>query len=142
APPTTPCRATSAAQGRAPAASLPVSSRIFPRRTTRPKPTRSCRRPRRSSSSSAQREATAEPQDLRVRIDGPARMPPVMPRLENKVAIVTGAAGGIGEASARRFVEEGARVLLVDLDEKALREAAARIGSENVEIAAGDVSDE
>lgn len=65
-----------------------------------------------------------------------------MQRLKNKVAIVTGGAGGLGEATARRFVEEGARVLLADRDERGLREAAERIGSGDVEIAAGDVSDE
>jgi len=36
-------------------------------------------------------------------------------RLENKVAIVTGAAQGLGEASARRFAECGASVALVDI---------------------------
>ena len=36
-------------------------------------------------------------------------------RLEGKVAVITGAASGIGEASARRFVEEGCRVVLGDI---------------------------
>jgi NAD(P)-dependent dehydrogenase (short-subunit alcohol dehydrogenase family) len=65
-----------------------------------------------------------------------------MQRLDDKVAIITGGAGGIGEASARRFLADGARVLLTDLDERGLRDAAARLGSDRLEIASGDVSDE
>ena len=38
-------------------------------------------------------------------------------RLQDKVAIVTGAAAGIGEAIAARFAEEGARLVLNDIDE-------------------------
>ncbi|WP_019941303.1 SDR family NAD(P)-dependent oxidoreductase [Dyadobacter beijingensis] len=44
-----------------------------------------------------------------------------MARLENKVAIITGAAGGMGEAEARLFAAEGAKVLLTDIDGYALR---------------------
>ena len=40
---------------------------------------------------------------------------PPQPRLHGKVAIVTGAAMGLGEAIARRFAEEGARVACMDL---------------------------
>ncbi|MCA3807931.1 MAG: SDR family NAD(P)-dependent oxidoreductase, partial [Burkholderia sp.] len=36
-------------------------------------------------------------------------------RLEDKVAILTGAASGIGEAVAQRYLDEGARCVLVDL---------------------------
>lgn len=54
-----------------------------------------------------------------------------MSRLENKVAIITGGAGGIGLAAARRFTAEGASVLLVDRD-------AAALASAEREIAAGD----
>lgn len=42
-------------------------------------------------------------------------------RLENKVALITGGGGGIGRASARAFAREGARVVVVDLDEAAGR---------------------
>lgn len=40
-------------------------------------------------------------------------------RLENKVALITGAGGGIGRASARLFCAEGARVVVADIDESA-----------------------
>ena len=46
-------------------------------------------------------------------------------RLDQRIAIVTGAASGIGAATARRFVHEGARVLATDRDEVAL---AALVG--------------
>jgi len=44
-----------------------------------------------------------------------------MARLKDKVAIITGAAGGMGEAEARLFAAEGARVLLTDVDESRLK---------------------
>ena len=51
-----------------------------------------------------------------------------MGRLNGRVAVVTGAASGIGLATSKRFVAEGATVLMVDRDEDAVRKAAAEVG--------------
>lgn len=51
-----------------------------------------------------------------------------MQRLQNKTCVVTGAARGIGLAIARRFHDEGARVIVTDIDEAVGRAAAADIG--------------
>ena len=50
-------------------------------------------------------------------------------RLTGKVAVITGAASGIGEASAQRFVEEGARVVLCDVQDPLGEQVAGRLGS-------------
>jgi NAD(P)-dependent dehydrogenase (short-subunit alcohol dehydrogenase family) len=65
-----------------------------------------------------------------------------MQRLENKTAVITGGAGGIGKATAERFLREGASVLLVDLDEDNLKEAVKDLGEKNVYYTAADVSKE
>lgn len=56
-------------------------------------------------------------------------------RLKNKVAIVTGAARGIGRATAERLIEEGAKILICDIDEAQLMRAAAELGGEDRVIA-------
>jgi NAD(P)-dependent dehydrogenase (short-subunit alcohol dehydrogenase family) len=63
-----------------------------------------------------------------------------MDRLRDKTALITGAAGSIGAASARRFVAEGARVVLTDLDEDELRRLQGELGDAVAAIAA-DVTD-
>ena len=47
-----------------------------------------------------------------------------MQRLQDRVAVITGAASGIGLAAARRLAAEGARVVVADIDERAGKEAA------------------
>lgn len=61
--------------------------------------------------------------------------------MANKVALVTGATGGIGQACARKLVAQGAVVILVDLDRNRLDELARDIGGETLCLVA-DVSDE
>ncbi len=62
-----------------------------------------------------------------------------MPRLKGKVALVTGAARGIGEAIARAFIAEGATVLLTDIEAAAGAATAVRLGAKFQHL---DVRDE
>ncbi|MBR0764804.1 meso-butanediol dehydrogenase/(S,S)-butanediol dehydrogenase/diacetyl reductase [Bradyrhizobium japonicum] len=62
-------------------------------------------------------------------------------RFHGKVVIVTGAASGIGEATARRFVKEGAKVALVDRDKASLEKMANSLPADQVMVQAVDVSD-
>ena len=48
--------------------------------------------------------------------------------LENKVCIVTGAASGIGLAIAESFANDGAKVVMADINEEKLKSEAERIG--------------
>lgn len=63
-------------------------------------------------------------------------------RLQDKVAIITGAANGIGQATARRFAAEGASVALFDIDEEGLAEMREEIVEDGGRAAAvsGDVT--
>jgi 3alpha(or 20beta)-hydroxysteroid dehydrogenase len=60
-------------------------------------------------------------------------------RLDGKVALITGAARGQGAAAARRFAEEGARVMLTDVLDDQGKELAAELGAEYSHL---DVSSE
>ena len=63
-----------------------------------------------------------------------------MGRLDGKVAIVTGGASGIGLATGKLFAQEGAKVLLVDIQEEALKRAVEAFKNDGVSYVVADVS--
>ncbi len=62
-----------------------------------------------------------------------------MKRLQNKVAVITGGNSGIGLATAKAFIDEGAKVAIFGRDKKTLDEASASLG-ENAIAVQGDVT--
>jgi 3-hydroxybutyrate dehydrogenase len=64
-------------------------------------------------------------------------------KLESKVALITGAASGIGKEIARTFVEEGGKVIIADLDHAHASQTAIELGGANHALGIGmDVTDE
>ena len=61
---------------------------------------------------------------------------------EDKVVLITGGAGGIGLASAKKFAEEGAKLALVDLNQEAIENAAKEIEDAEVITFSANVTDE
>src|ERR1700722_12031021 len=65
-------------------------------------------------------------------------------QMQGKVCVITGGAGSIGVAAAKLLLAEGARLMLADLSDAALKEAAAKIGkemdAENLKWSATDVT--
>jgi NAD(P)-dependent dehydrogenase (short-subunit alcohol dehydrogenase family) len=64
-----------------------------------------------------------------------------MGRFDGLTVLISGATGGFGSESARRFAAEGANLVLTDFDAVRLGEFAARLGGEKVFLA-GDIADE
>jgi NAD(P)-dependent dehydrogenase (short-subunit alcohol dehydrogenase family) len=64
-----------------------------------------------------------------------------MDRLRDKVALISGGGGSIGAATARRFAEEGAKVVVIDLDEDALATVTDDLGAERCAYVETDVTD-
>jgi len=64
-----------------------------------------------------------------------------MNRFNGKTVLVTGAASGIGLAAARRFLDEGASVVMLDIDDAKLKEAAAGLPQDRVLVQVGDTAD-
>jgi NAD(P)-dependent dehydrogenase (short-subunit alcohol dehydrogenase family) len=65
-----------------------------------------------------------------------------MARLDDKVALITGGESGIGLATARLFVSEGATVQIVGIDEPKLAAGAAELGEDKALSSVADVTDE
>ena len=65
-----------------------------------------------------------------------------MNRLPDKVAVITGGESGIGLATARRFVAEGAKAYIVGLDEGRLKDVAHELGQQVCGYSVADVTDE
>ncbi|MCV6611842.1 MAG: SDR family oxidoreductase [Amphritea sp.] len=55
-------------------------------------------------------------------------------RFENKIVVITGAAGGVGQTLARLFASEGARLMLSDLNEEGLQNTAAEVNQAGAEV--------
>ena len=64
-----------------------------------------------------------------------------MNRFNGKTVLVTGAASGIGLAAARRFLDEGASVVMLDIDGAKLKEAATGLPQDRVLVQVGDTAD-
>ncbi len=63
-------------------------------------------------------------------------------KLTGKIALITGAAGGIGLATAKLFLEHGAKVFITDINKDGIEKAIKDVGSPNLSGMAADVSKE
>jgi branched-chain amino acid transport system permease protein len=66
--------------------------------------------------------------------------PPMSKQMQGKICVITGGAGSIGLAAAKLLLAEGAKVMLLDLSEAALKKAAADIAGDSLAWSAADVT--
>jgi meso-butanediol dehydrogenase/(S,S)-butanediol dehydrogenase/diacetyl reductase len=65
-----------------------------------------------------------------------------MNRFTEKTVLVTGAASGMGLSATRRFIDEGARVVMLDIDEAGLKAAAGAFPADRILLQVGDTADQ
>lgn len=63
-----------------------------------------------------------------------------MTRFKDKTVLITGAASGMGLSATRRFLDEGARVTMLDIDADALKQVAAKFPQDRVLVQVGDTA--
>lgn len=63
-----------------------------------------------------------------------------MKKLENKKVVITGGAGSIGQTTTQLFLDHGAKVMLVDYDEEALKKTVDELGNRDVSYCVADVT--
>jgi meso-butanediol dehydrogenase/(S,S)-butanediol dehydrogenase/diacetyl reductase len=64
-----------------------------------------------------------------------------MNRFKEKTVLITGAASGMGLSATRRFLDEGARVVMLDINGASLKEVAAQLPQDRVLLQVGDTAD-
>jgi len=67
---------------------------------------------------------------------------PLAGRLEGRVAVITGGASGMGRDTAQRFVDEGARVVVADLNEETGKQTLEQLGPDRARFIRTDVAEE
>jgi 3alpha(or 20beta)-hydroxysteroid dehydrogenase len=81
-----------------------------------------------------EQEINFQIQELLYSTSNPKKLEELNMKLQNKVAIITGAAQGMGATHARKFVEEGAKVVITDINLEAAQKLADELGSNAIAL--------
>jgi 3alpha(or 20beta)-hydroxysteroid dehydrogenase len=81
-----------------------------------------------------EQEINFQIQELLYSTSNPKQLEELNMKLQNKVAIITGAAQGMGATHARKFVEEGAKVVITDINLEAAQKLADELGSNAIAL--------